>query len=317
MNRERYLEALRGRRVLVTGGAGFIGSHLVRGLEEAGVSWTGVLHDTPAPEQGTRVERWVRADLADADALESLVSSVQPDIVFHLAGVRGAERTLEFAERAIRGNFLISHQLLAALGRSARPRRIVLVGSSEEYGRQETLPYTEDLPARPVSPYSASKATVTQFALLYHQLFAMPVVLLRPFVIYGPGQGGGMLIPSLMEALVRGEPFPMTAGEQTRDFVYVDDVVDAMVAASIADGAVGEIFNVCSGEERRIRDVAEEAVRVAGAPVGALEIGALPYRQNEVWRLVGSNAKARRVLGWSPRVRLEDGLRRTWDAYSA
>lgn len=316
MNREQDLEALRGRRVLVTGGSGFLGSHLVRRLEKARIPYTAVLHDRPAPEPGADGDHWVRLDLSNAAAVESLVSAARPEIVFHLAGIRGAERTLEFAERAIRGNFLVSQHLLSALGRSARPQRIVLIGTSEEYGRQETIPYTEDLPARPVSPYSASKAAVTQFALLYHQLFGMPVVLLRPFVVYGPGQAPGMLIPSLMEAFVRGEPFAMTEGEQTRDFVYVDDVVDAMVAAAVADGAAGEIFNVCSGEEHPIREVAEEAARVAGAADDALRIGALPYRQNEVWRLVGSNDKACRVLGWSPRVRLEDGLRRTWNAYN-
>lgn len=315
MKREQHLERLRGRSVLITGGTGFIGGHLVRRLEKAGLSYTGVARATPAPDPASGRGRWVRLDLANAAELESLVSSVQPEIVFHLAGVRGGERTLEFAERAVRGNFLASHHLLAALGRSARPDCIVLMGSSEEYGRQESLPYTEELPARPVSPYSASKAAVTQFALLYHRLFDMPVVVLRPFIVYGPGQGSGMLIPSLMEALAHGEPFAMTAGEQTRDFVYVDDVIDAIVAASVADGAVGEVFNVCSGEEHRIRDVAEAAVRVAGGGDDALRIGALPYRQNEVWRLVGSNEKARKILDWSPQVGLEDGLRRTWDAY--
>jgi UDP-glucose 4-epimerase len=313
---EQQLEQLRGRKILITGGAGFIGGHLVRRLDGAGVAYTGVVHETPASDPGTGSGRWIQLDLANAAAVASCVSATQPDVVFHLAGVVGAERTLDFADRAVQGNFLASHHLLTALGRSARPQRIVLMGSSEEYGRQESLPYTEDLPASPVSPYSASKAAVTQFALLYHHLFELPVVVLRPFVVYGPGQPAGMMIPALMHALARGEAFPMTPAEQTRDFVYIDDVVDALIAASVIDEAVGGVFNVCSGEEHRIRDVAEAAARLAGAADDALRIGALPYRQNEVWRLVGSNEKARSVLGWSPRVGLEDGLRRTWDAYS-
>jgi UDP-glucose 4-epimerase len=312
---EQQLEQLRGRRILVTGGTGFIGRRLVQRLEQAGIAFTGVAHETPPPDAGPAGARWIRLDLADAAALESLVSAMQPEIVFHLAGVAGAERTLEFAERAVRGNFVVTHHLLTALGRSARPQRIVLVGSSEEYGRQESLPCTEDMATRPVSPYSASKAAVTQFALLYHELFGLPVVVLRPFVVYGPGQQPGMMVPALMHALAHGEAFPMTAGEQTRDFVHVDDVVDALVAAAVADGAAGQVFNVCSGAEHSIREVAEMVARLAGAAADALRIGALPYRQNEVWRLVGSNDKARSMLDWSPRVRLEDGLRRTWDAY--
>jgi UDP-glucose 4-epimerase len=309
---EQQLDALRGRRILVTGGAGFIGTHLVRRLEQAGIPYSATSHVTPAPAGAGG--RWIPLDLSDAAAVEAVVAAERPDVVFHLAGVLGADRSLAFAERAVQGNFLASHQLLTALGRSARPRRIVLVGSSEEYGRQESVPYTEDMPTRPVSPYSASKAAVTQFALLYHVLHALPVVVLRPFVVYGPGQRPPMLVPALMHALARGVPFPMTAGEQTRDFVYVGDVVAALIAAAVADDAAGEVFNVCSGEERSIRDVAELAVRVAGAAEDALRIGAVPYRQNEVWRLVGSNAKARGVLGWSPRVPLEDGLRQTWNA---
>jgi UDP-glucose 4-epimerase len=161
------------------------------------------------------------------------------------------------------------------------------------------------------------KAAVTQCALLYHRLFALPVVVLRPFIVYGPGQRDGMMLPALLKTLAQGQEFALTPGEQTRDFVYVDDVVDALIAAAVRNGAAGEVFNVCSGEERRIRDVAELAVRIAGASPSRLKIGALPYRENEVWRLVGSNRKARALLGWSPRVQLEDGLQRTWEAFGS
>jgi UDP-glucose 4-epimerase len=308
-----HAERLRGVRVLVTGGTGFIGGRLLAVLEAAGVTITaGTRAEAPPPTGGCT---WVRANLASRDEVEALIDAARPEVVFHLAAVLGAERSLEFADRAVEGNFLATHHLLSVLGRTGGLKRLVVMGSSEEYGRKDVLPLTEEMPADPVSPYSASKAAATQFALLYSRLFDLPVTVLRPFIAYGPGQQPGMLVPSLMAELRAGRPFRMTVGEQTRDFVFVDDVVECMLAASVLDSAVGEVFNVCSGVERTIREVAELAAAVAGSPPGALQVGALPYRTNEVWRLVGSNEKARQRLGWVPRTQLEDGLRRTWEAY--
>jgi UDP-glucose 4-epimerase len=319
---DAWLEPLRGSRILVTGGAGFLGSHLVRRLSAAGIPCTALVHagPTPAPGGPHGAVAWVRRDLTVSQEVDALVAKVRPEIVFHLAAVVGGERSLDFADRVLRVNLVATHDLLRALG-GPQPdvaggvRRIVLVGSGEEYGRQESLPCTEELPARPVSPYSASKAATTQFALLYQRLFGLPVVVLRPFVVYGPGQRPGMMLPSLLRALVAGREFPLTAGEQTRDFVHVDDVIDCLLAAAGAGGVEGEIFNVCSGEERSIREVAEIAARLAGVDAAILRFGAVPYRDNEVWRLVGSNEKAGSILGWSPRVGLEEGLLRTLDAY--
>lgn len=315
MTGEARLDALAmqlaGYRVLVTGGTGFVGRRLLQRLEATGIRLTGVTRRA-APLAGTGVT-WRQLDLRDSESVRTLVREVQPEIVFHLAAKLGADRSLACADAMLFDNVVATHNLLVSLGEECSSlHRLVLMGSSEEYGNQDVVPYTEEMTPRPVSPYSASKAAATQFALLYHRLFHLPVVVLRPFIIYGPGQTRGMLIPSLVHAVRAGADFPMTAGEQTRDFVYVDDVIDCILAAAVHPQAIGEVFNVCSGVEHSIRDVAELTVKLAGATMRLLT-GAIPYRDNEVWRLAGSNDKAARLLGWSPGTSLEHGLRDTLD----
>jgi UDP-glucose 4-epimerase len=304
--------SLAGRRVLVTGGSGFIGRHLIDRLAGDRVQLFATSR-TPVPSSDAAVS-WLALDLADTESIRTAVRAARPDVVFHLAARLGAERTLEFSETALRENVLGTHSFLAALHeQNPAIDRIVVAGSGEEYGRCDTLPITEETPLRPVSPYSLSKAAASQLALTYASLFGMPVTVVRPFVVYGPEQSPAMMLPTLIRTLVSEGEFAMTAGAQTRDFVYVDDVVDGLLAAASSKHAVGEAFNLCSGEERSILDVAELAQSLAGQ--GVLRAGAIPYRENEAWRLYGSNEKAERLLEWKPRTTLEHGLEKTIEWY--
>ncbi|MBI1805219.1 MAG: GDP-mannose 4,6-dehydratase [Ignavibacteriae bacterium] len=305
------IEALIGKRILITGATGFIGSHLLRRFVEAGIAVTAVRYRPDLNRQWEGNIHWSIADLTDAEAVETIIKANKPDIVFHLAAKLGGDRSFEFAQQAVVVNFLGTHNLLSSLGRNLGGRgRIVMLGTSEEYGNSKVLPITEDQPSNPVSPYSASKTAATQFALLYHRLFDLPVVVLRPFIVYGPGQPPAMMIPELIQSVLEGKDFSMTEGKQTRDFVYVEDVVDCILAAATAKDVDGEVFNVSSGEERAIRTVAELIVRLMEGK-SRLLVGARPYRQNEAWRLYGSNEKAQRLLGWLPKTTLEEGLRQT------
>jgi UDP-glucose 4-epimerase len=145
-------------------------------------------------------------------------------------------------------------------------------------------------------------------------MYRMPMVILRGFIVYGNGQGSDMLFPQLMDACMKREDFKMTSGEQKRDFVYVDDMIEAMILASTNSAASGEIFNISSGEAVRVIDAVKMFLNIMGNPVKPL-VGAIPYRDNEMLDFAGDNSKAKKILGWRLKVSLEDGIRKTIDYY--
>lgn len=315
MGRVEIHKSFAGKRLLITGGNGFVGRHLLNHLHDSGSSITATRFGEVLPALLDGVE-WRELDITDRNAVEKIVKEIQPQIVFHLGALLGAERTYEFSERALLTNTIGTNNLLSALGKScSQLERVVLIGTSEEYGNGINVPFTEDLPMNPVSPYSASKAAATQFALLYHKLFQLPVVIIRPFILYGPFQSSKMMIPELINYGLDGRDFKMTKGEQTRDFLFVDDFIESILLAATVKEAIGEIFNICSGTEKSIREITELIHRLMNHSM-KLQIGLLPYRINEVWRLFGNNEKAKRILGWQPTTSIEEGLRKTISSFA-
>lgn len=302
------------KRILITGANGFIGTHLLNRIKNSGNSIAAIYYGD-IPPKFDDVILSVEANITDENAVDTLVKDFKPEIVFHLAALLGAERSYEFASKVLHTNVLGTNNILKSLGTNCpEVKRIVLMGTSEEYGNSDVLPFTEDHPSQPVSPYSTSKAAATQFALLYNKLFKLPVVILRPFIVYGPGQSPHMMIPDLIKCGIEGKDFAMTNGEQTRDFLFVDDLIDALLSAAVSPAASGEIINICSGTERTVREAAQLIHHLLNTEMKLL-LGAIPYRENEVWRLYGSNKKAKKILGWEPKISFEEGLIRTISWY--
>jgi nucleoside-diphosphate-sugar epimerase len=185
----------------------------------------------------------------------------------------------------------------------------VNTGSSEEYGNGP-VPFSEDQRERPVSPYSASKVAATYFCQMIYRSMGLPIVTLRPFLVYGPNQDTDMFIPSLIQHCLEGKDFPMTEGDQTREFNYIDDIIEAYFLAASCPQAAGEVINIGNGIEYRIKDVAEKIVDMMGNPIKLL-IGALPKRPGEAKHFFCSNEKTREILVWSPKISLDEGLART------
>ena len=308
-------ENLEGTRVLVTGAAGFIGSHLSREL--VGRNAEVFLIDKPGIST-TKIEDILDkvsvhyVDITDFSSLKNSIRKIRPQKIFHLAACVDVIRDWNVVDKMINVNIQGTLSLLKSLD-GVNYDCFVNTGTCEEYG-DNPAPFREDQVPNPVSPYSASKASATMFCQMLHKAMNLPIVTVRPLLTYGPGQESYMLIPSLVKSALNGKSFKMTKGEQTRQFNYIDDLVEAFILAGTTPEAIGEVINLGSGTEYRIKDVAKMVLNLMGNPI-KLEIGALPYRPGETMHFYCSNEKAKKILGWRRNIPLKVGLKRTIDWY--
>jgi nucleoside-diphosphate-sugar epimerase len=308
---------LQGKRVLVTGVTGFIGSHLAERLVAEGAQVSAIgrkpvnelwkLNETRYEIDYYRERHWNRKNL------ERILRSARPEVICHLAATGVTGPRLD-AEEAVEFNVGATLALLEPLSKWEY-ERFVYVGTCYEYGHA-LPPIREDAPLDPINVYAASKAAAALFCQMYHRSHGWPITIVRPFAAYGPRQSARALVPQAILHALRGQEFDMTAGEQGRDWVYVDDVVDGIIRASCVDETIGQTINLCTGEEHTVREVVGKVLDLMGNPVRVV-VGARPYREGEVWHLVGDNTRARESLDWQTQVGLEEGLRKTIEWYTA
>ncbi len=302
------------KRVLVTGATGFIGSHLVRKLVEMGAE-VSIFTSSGKTERIRDIQDKVviqKVDLTNCEQVQQAVAQIQPSIVFHLASFVNPEREYEYIDKCLHANLNGTLNLFRAL-HGTKVECIVNTGTCEEYGDGPT-PFREEQTPSPVSPYSASKVASTYFAQMMYKTFNMPIVTLRPFLTYGGGQEEGRLIPSLILRGLRKEPINVTKGEQTRDFIYVEDVVDAYIRASQTPAALGEIINIGTGKEIPIQLVVSTIAKKMNIPSQKINT-TLPYRSGEVMHFYPRISKAKKILNWSPRTSFEEGIEKTINWY--
>jgi UDP-glucose 4-epimerase len=294
--------------VLVTGGAGFVGSHLIDALLDRGVERVRVLDNFSSGTSDKLPDSdevdVIEGDIRNADALESATAGV--DVVFHEAAVVDVTESVEDPVGTHEINATGGLNVLDAARRA--DARVVIASSAAVYGHPERVPIAESDPTRPTSPYGLQKLALDRYAALYHDLYGLETVALRYFNVYGPRSVGSHyagVIDVFRDQARDGRPITVDGdGTQTRDFVHVDDVVRANLLAATTD-AVGEAYNVGRGEAVSIRELAERVREAVGSDS---EIVHTDPRPGDIDHSTADLTKARERLGYEPTVTLQEGL---------
>ena len=300
-------------RYLVTGGAGFIGSHVVERLTARGDAVRVV--DDLSTGHRDNIERCagveiIEADLADPGVAEQ--AAAEMDVVIHLAAIPSVPRSVREPQRTHRANVDATHRLLVA-ARDAAVTRVVFASSSAVYGESPTLPKHEGMPTGPKSPYGLHKLIGERYASLFWQLYGLQTVSLRFFNVFGPRQSPASeysgVISLFIAALLEGrQPTIYGDGAQTRDFTFVSDVVDGVLRACGASGVAGRVLNLARGGRVSVNDLLASVCRVTTSTVEAVHGDA---RAGDVRDSQADISRARALLGFEPRVSVEDGLAQT------
>jgi NAD dependent epimerase/dehydratase len=313
-----------GRSVLVTGAAGFIGSHLVEALVRNGARVRAFVRYNSRNDYGWLDEidaeifgqvEIFRGDLANPEAVAGSVSGCER--VLHLGALIPIPYSYRHPREFVATNVVGTLNVLEA-ARRAEISRLVQVSSSEVYGTPVDMPIPETAALNAQSPYAASKVGADQLAVSYYDSFDLPVVIARPFNTFGPRQSARAVIPTIITAALRETEILLGSTTPTRDFLYVDDTVAGLMRCAEADGVEGDVINLGTGSQISVGEVASLILEQLGIqkPIALADERVRPSR-SEVQHLEADITKAKAVLGWRPAVPFADGLRRTVEWYRA
>ena len=302
---------------LVTGGAGFIGSHISEALVQRGDRVRVADNFSTGYKQNLRqgVE-FLEGDCADPDFAKRIVTGV--DYVIHQAAIPSVPRSVERPLESHRANVDGMLQMLIA-SRDAGVKRLVFAGSSSVYGDTEVLPKTETMPTRPLSPYALQKLTGESYGQMFTRLYGFETVTTRYFNVFGPRQDPGSTYSGVISLFIKalaegGQPVIYGDGEQTRDFTYVSNVVDGVIRAAETPGVGGEIINVATNSRISLNQLLGVLKKIFGSDVQPIY---KPARAGDVRDSQADISKAGKLLGYRPIVGLEEGLRKTVEWYRA
>ena len=305
-----------GKKVLVTGAGGFIGSHLAERLVELGADVSALVRYTSSGtwgwlDQSPRKNEInvILGDVRDQDGVLRMMDGMET--VFHLAALIGIPYSYHAPLSYVRTNIEGTINILQSAMR-CNVSRVIQTSTSEVYGSALAVPISENHPLQGQSPYSASKIGADKIAESFYLSFGLPVVIVRPFNTFGPRQSARAVIPTIVTQALRESAISLGNLEPTRDLNYVADTVAGFIKAAEAPNAVGEVINLGTGQEISIGKLAETILSMMGKSLPVLtEDTRLRPKGSEVDRLCADNTKAREILGWTPQYTLSEGLTRT------
>lgn len=299
------------KELLVIGGTGFIGRHLVDQAASHGYQPTILsLHKVQKREKISGVE-YIVGDLCSQKELKNNLIGRDIEYLVNLGGYIDHSKYDKGGRETMMTHFLGVQNLIQYLDWN-NLKRFIQIGSSDEYGGQ-SAPQDESMREEPISFYSMGKVAAGQMLQMLYKTEGFPCVILRPFLVYGPGQDEQRFLPQIISGCLREESFPASYGEQLRDFCYIDDIINGIFRALESSDAVGQIINLASGQPVTIKNMIKRVQKMAGS--GDPQFGKVPYRPGENMALYADITKAKKLLEWEAKVDLDEGIRRTIEYY--
>ena len=313
-------KSYQGKKVLITGAGGFIGSHLVEALVRSGSDVRAFVRYNSRGDGGLLRQldknvfqdvKVIAGDLRDEDAVRKAIKGCQ--VVFHLGALISIPYSYYHPGEVASTNILGTLNVLQAC-RDHQVERLVHTSSSEVYGTARVVPINEEHPLQGQSPYSASKIGADKLAESYYCAYDLPVITIRPFNTYGPRQSARAVIPTIITQALVKDTIKLGNLNTTRDFTFVSDTVVGFIQAGLSEKGLGGVFNLGTSEEIRIGELAEKVVKFIGRRV-KIEVDKERLRpeKSEVLQLISDNRKAREILNWTPNISFDDGLKITID----
>lgn len=298
-------------KILITGASGFIGKNLIRSLEQNENKFE--IHAISRSKDVilNNIENLHYVDLVNFENVKKIIVDINPNIIIHLAYSKNRVEQNSILDQNYNLNLHISSNIIKISRLLKSLEKFIFFGSCDEYGIQKN-PYKEDLLEQPLTSYGLSKLSITKVLKALHYTENFPSLIIRPSVVYGAGQETDMFLPALANAVKNQRPFNMTLGEQYRDYIYIEDLTDAIIMLLKSKNLkLGEIINITYGKSFKIKDIAikfANFIKVDGESI--LKIGNIDYRDTEVMNYHTSNQKIKDLLEWYPKTSLNIGLKK-------